>query len=578
MGSGASSIKSASNINFLAENSVIWEGGSDRFLSRELLNEINQKTGGSIGVMGGLGGIPSPAAEDAIHRRRSFSKNTKFTMEKENELPHRTQVFLKNIGISVDGSSPNRKSTRLSHNEQKTKLVSHVFDCLGALEELVALDKQFSTNELQSVNETQSMCDRNTNSVGKLVHELVSIYGLCGDSLQVLVESQPEAAAVEDAAGRMALHVAVDKNQPWIRLVNTLVDAYPTACKMRDGGGRLPLHIAVDRNNPSVEVIRALIRGYPEAAEKHRGVGRLPLHYAVFYDEPSVDVVAFLLEVYPGGASMPDVYGRLPLHYAVDRPRPNATVVQILLAAHPEASRMRDTTANLPLSIALNHGGLRSVEVVKMLLDSFPESITELDSEGRMPLHSVLHLHNPDVGVARYLARQYPEAITQTCGEGQDSPLRLCEKNGFPVIQRSLLSLRPDLFPATLRELNWAARRAAVLMSVPRPQLPKKPSERKEEAFAIAPSASSARLSSNIVTNSLTDDLNIMSAESDLRPELQPEKRASTAQRQRERENGPFCNDIEWILEDKKCFALQKFMIKLFDEEPKLWRRTILFL
>lgn len=53
--------------------------------------------------------------------------------------------------------------------------------------------------------------------------------------LKVLLESQPEAAAVEDAAGRMALHVAVDKHQPWIRLVDTLVDAYPTACKMRDG-------------------------------------------------------------------------------------------------------------------------------------------------------------------------------------------------------------------------------------------------------------------------------------------------------------------------------------------------------
>ena len=62
---------------------------------------------------------------------------------------------------------------------------------------------------------------------------------LCGVVLccagQVLLESQPEAAGVEDASGRMALHVAVDKHQPWLRLVDTLVAAYPTACKMRDG-------------------------------------------------------------------------------------------------------------------------------------------------------------------------------------------------------------------------------------------------------------------------------------------------------------------------------------------------------
>ena len=51
----------------------------------------------------------------------------------------------------------------------------------------------------------------------------------------MLLESQPEAAGVEDATGRMALHVAVDKHKPWLRLIDTLVTAYPTACKMRDG-------------------------------------------------------------------------------------------------------------------------------------------------------------------------------------------------------------------------------------------------------------------------------------------------------------------------------------------------------
>jgi hypothetical protein len=170
------------------EYTAIWEG-NDRFLSREVLNGINQKSGG------GMRGIASPVVDNSIGRRRSFSKNTKFTMEKDNELPHRTQTFLKNIGIGGDfpnasspsgpNNAPPRVNIRMTHNEQKTKLVSHVFDCLGALEELVELDQNSSTSEMQSLAETQSVCDRNTNSVGKLVHELVSIYGLCGDSLKV---------------------------------------------------------------------------------------------------------------------------------------------------------------------------------------------------------------------------------------------------------------------------------------------------------------------------------------------------------------------------------------------------------
>ena len=72
----------------------------------------------------------------------------------------------------------------------------------------------------------------------------VTIYGLCGDSLKVLLDSQPAAAAVEDTAGRMALHVAVDKHKPWIRLVETLIAAYPDACKSRDGMRRIGRDLA----------------------------------------------------------------------------------------------------------------------------------------------------------------------------------------------------------------------------------------------------------------------------------------------------------------------------------------------
>jgi hypothetical protein len=102
----------------------------------------------------------------------------------------------------------------------------------------------------------------------------------------------------------------------------------------------------------------------------------------------------------------------------VDRPRPNASVVRMLLQAYPQAARVRDTTGNLPLNISLDHGAVKSVEVVKMLLDSYPDSAKEPNSTGRLPLHSVLNSPNPDVGVARYLAKQYPPAITLESKEG----------------------------------------------------------------------------------------------------------------------------------------------------------------
>ena len=63
----------------------------------------------------------------------------------------------------------------------------------------------------------------------------VSIYGLCGDTLAILLASNPAAATIEDSVGRLPLHVACDCDEPWLRTVRTLVEAYPRACRERDG-------------------------------------------------------------------------------------------------------------------------------------------------------------------------------------------------------------------------------------------------------------------------------------------------------------------------------------------------------
>ena len=91
----------------------------------------------------------------------------------------------------------------------------------------------------------------------------VSVYGLCGDTIGTLLGANPAAATVEDNIGRLPLHVAVDCESPWLKVVDSLIKAYPRACRERDGkflfrfmislvhrglllcigGGRVPLHI-----------------------------------------------------------------------------------------------------------------------------------------------------------------------------------------------------------------------------------------------------------------------------------------------------------------------------------------------
>jgi hypothetical protein len=158
---------------------------------------------------------------------------------------------------------------------------------------------------------------------------------------------------VEDNLGRLPVHVACDRDAPWMDMLEALVDARPESLNQRDGGGRLPLHVVLDRQLPSVEVrqlntlsghwkgawcvletllsrnmthlrpldrhntalplpphpralplplplpqvVRYLVRSNPAAASARRGVGRLPVHYACFADEPDVDIIRCLLEV-----------------------------------------------------------------------------------------------------------------------------------------------------------------------------------------------------------------------------------------------------------------------------------------
>lgn len=265
------------------------------------------------------------------------------------EMPVNVIALLESIGIyGVEACDAHHPHDAGAHSGNARKLVSHIFECLGALHHLVRAsqnhqqqqydDNHSKDNETSgggNVEETPSVVEMNKDSVGKLLHEMVTIYTICGDAVRVLLQSTPEAATVEDNFGRLPLHVAVDREAPWMFAVEQLLDAYPEALNRRDGGGRLPLHIAVDRKEPSLEVVRLLLLRHPAAASARRGVGRLPLHYAVFAERPNIEVLRCLLAANPDGAATADVYGRLPLHYAVDKAVQNVAVIQYLLEVFP---------------------------------------------------------------------------------------------------------------------------------------------------------------------------------------------------------------------------------------------------
>jgi len=451
------------------------------------------------------------------------------------ELPEHVKTLLSKIGVESSSSG---------QTESSKQLVLHIFQCLEGLQHLVKFDQallpmvaeeeeedehhQTERDTSSTRGETQSVAEANRESVGRLLHEMITIYTLCGDTVRVLLQASPEAARVEDSYGRLPLHVAVDRDQPWIDAIQRLVSAYPQALNSRDGIGRLPLHIAVDRQQPHPDVVRLLLRYHPQSAMARRGVGRLPIHYAIFADKPCIDVVQALLQSCPECAQTVDVYGRLPLHYAVDKAAaPDLNIVRCLLETYPEGAAIRDSHQRLPLTVALERENVH-FELVKTLYEAYPQALSEMGNGKRLPLQILIDTNCNNLLVVDFIARKYPSALFQstkpalptaevaaetaataaapiTTAQPQlpavppmapaapaamtiataanatappsqqevqsrlkyskESPLALALDRNFPPLCRCLLLISPEYDPEKLRSLHWEARKIAFLLA-----------------------------------------------------------------------------------------------------------------
>ena len=158
----------------------------------------------------------------------------RLTATSEFEIPAHVNEFLERIGIPIDtviGSYSAAKFESRTYstdrqNERTTKLVGHVFECLDALQYLVKESQSIVEYGIEN-ERVFSVDDGATTSVGKLLHEMVKMYGLSGDAIKGLLTADPDAAGVEDTLGRLLLHVCCDRDEPWKDMVEALIEAKP---------------------------------------------------------------------------------------------------------------------------------------------------------------------------------------------------------------------------------------------------------------------------------------------------------------------------------------------------------------
>ncbi len=243
------------------------------------------------------------------------------------------------------------------------------------------------------------------------------------EEVRALIDKYPDAVKNKsnNGNGHLPLHIAVRYGGP-VEEIQLFIKAYPDAVREKNELGDLLLHYAI-RYGASVEVIQLIIEAYPNAVREKNELGELPLHIAVRYGGP-VEVIQLLIEAYPDAVRKKNEYGDLPLHSAVkNRPTeiqlptdvyPDAfykgasvEVLKLLIEEYPDALKEKNYGGELPLHVAAKKGA--SVEVIQLLIKAYPDAVREEDRSENLPLHTAI-AGEASVEVLQLLIKEYPDA------------------------------------------------------------------------------------------------------------------------------------------------------------------------
>jgi len=154
-----------------------------------------------------------------------------------------------------------------------------------------------------------------------------------------------------------------------VSAVEELLRTRPEVAMIQDAQGKLPLHLALRSGQPK-DVVKLLLRANPNAAAAQDRYGALPLHIALSTGNTAYDVIADVLEAYVAGAGVEDkASGLLPVHLALmhNVPELPASLIKELLEAYPAGSLAKSPSGDTPMKLVMHfdHGSAVMEEVLK---------------------------------------------------------------------------------------------------------------------------------------------------------------------------------------------------------------------
>lgn len=272
------------------------------------------------------------------------------------------------------------------------------------------------------------------------------------DLVFALLKENPLATAQKDKFGRLPLHLAlITPVPPPANIVSTMVKLYPRSARIKGLQGLTPLHMAVSYPMTSLDNVKVILEAYPEAVEVQDDDSSLPIHAAAWggdfpesravielllkqnpshlsisdgddetiltlmakYGRTSEEAVRFILEQDPKAAyrERDEIEGNTVLHHSVTASfQQNNTIYKPFVEYHKDLLKKINRLGRLPIHVALQRC-CASSEMVFDLIEGFPQSASNRDGQGFLPLHHACNAGVNDIRIVEALLDKSPGSV-----------------------------------------------------------------------------------------------------------------------------------------------------------------------
>ena len=321
------------------------------------------------------------------------------------------------------------------------------------------------------------------NSNGDTPLHMAARYSNIVAMVRVLAELHPEALDANNSNGDTPLHVAARCSNS-VAIVKELAHLHPAALSRTNASySDTPLSaVASEIPSETLGKLQVLLDAAPQAARiaNTKFYNCLPLHQLLYVDPPATpEMVAIVLTAYRDAVNIPDDDGWLPIHYA-------ARYISVDVLKMIAEENMSHLSLVLPEIGSLAHSAVRgcSLDNLQYIHSKVPEVLMTVDStNNNTPIHELLNDDGNGGGglmkslknlraplsaasdILRYLLRHCPSLATAKNSDQQTLyDLLPAEDAGLAYARRLLLLAgASSLYPGALQELNYAARREALL-------------------------------------------------------------------------------------------------------------------